>query len=96
MFIWWVFSGFAWLSSLVIQVDGDHTPSRTIPLWISLRCQLYCRDYHLSFTQKFKIDEDFGFNKMTAKMYVLDTVKSSLMLFIIIGGAIFALLGVDY
>ena len=41
--------------------------------------------------QTFKIDEDFGFNKMTVKMFILDTVKSSL-LFFAIGGAIFALL----
>jgi STE24 endopeptidase len=41
--------------------------------------------------QKFKIDEAFGFNKMTPKMYVIDTLKSS-ALFIVLGGAVFALL----
>jgi len=88
MFIWWVFTGFAWLSSLV-QVDGAILQAVlflfgfiAVNFIVGLPFELY---------QKFKIDEDFGFNKMTAKMYVLDTVKSSLIFFII-GGAIFALL----
>jgi len=88
MFIWWVFTGFAWLSS-VIQVDGAILQAVlflfgfiAVNFVVGLPFELY---------QKFKIDEAFGFNKMTAKMYVLDTVKSSI-LFIIIGGAIFALL----
>ena len=88
MFIWWVFAGFAWLSSLV-QVDGAIMQAVlflfgfiAVNFVVGLPFELY---------QKFKIDEDFGFNKMTVKMYVLDTVKSSLI-FVIIGGAIFALL----
>jgi len=88
MFIWWVFTGFAWLSSLV-QVEGAILQAVlflfgfiSVNFIVGLPFELY---------QKFKIDEDFGFNKMTPKMFVLDTLKSSL-LFIIIGGAIFALL----
>jgi len=88
MFIWWVFAGFAWLSSLV-QVEGAILQAVlflfgfiAVNFIVGLPFDLY---------QKFKIDEDFGFNKMTPKMFVLDTLKSSL-LFIIIGGAIFALL----
>ena len=88
MFIWWVFTGFAWLSSLV-QADGAIMQAVlflfgfiAVNFVVGLPFELY---------QKFKIDEDFGFNKMTAKMYVVDTVKSSLI-FVIIGGAIFALL----
>jgi len=88
MFIWWVFAGFAWLSSLV-QVDGAIMQAVlflfgfiAVNFVVGLPFELY---------QKFKIDEDFGFNKMTAKMYLVDTVKSS-FIFVIIGGAIFALL----
>jgi len=88
VFIWWVFAGFAWLSSFV-QVDGIILQSVlflfgfiVINYIVGLPFELY---------QKFKIDEDFGFNKMTVKMYVLDTLKSS-VLFVIIGGAIFSLL----
>jgi len=88
IFIWWVFTGFAWLASM-IQVDGAILQAVlflfgfiTVNFIVGLPFELY---------QKFKIDEAFGFNKMTAKMYIIDTIKSS-VLFIIIGGAIFALL----
>jgi len=88
MFIWWVFAGFAWLSS-VVQIDNAILQAVlflfgfiAVNFIVGLPFELY---------QKFKIDEDFGFNKMTVKMYIVDTLKSSLI-FIIIGGAIFALL----
>ncbi|MCW8822154.1 MAG: M48 family metallopeptidase, partial [Sulfurovum sp.] len=88
VFIWWVFAGFAWLSSFV-SVEGSILQAVVflfgfiiVNFIIGLPFELY---------QKFKIDEDFGFNKMTAKMFVIDTIKSSL-LFILLGGAIFALL----
>jgi STE24 endopeptidase len=88
VFIWWVFAGFAWLSSLV-QIEGNILQAVLflfgfiiINYIIGLPFELY---------QKFKIDEEFGFNKMTAKMYVIDMLKSSL-LFFILGGAVFALL----
>ncbi len=88
MFVWWVFAGFAWVSS-VVQVDSGILQAVlflfgfiAVNFVVGLPFELY---------QKFKIDEDFGFNKMTVKMYVIDTIKSSL-LFFVIGGAIFALL----
>jgi len=88
VFIWWVFAGFAWLSSFV-SIEGSIVQAVVflfgfivVNFIVGLPFELY---------QKFKIDEDFGFNKMTAKMFVLDTVKSSL-LFIVLGGAVFALL----
>jgi len=88
VFIWWVFAGFSWLSSTIV-IEGNILGAVLflfgfiiVNYIIGLPFELY---------QKFKIDEDFGFNKMTAKMYMIDTVKSSL-LFILIGGAIFALL----
>jgi STE24 endopeptidase len=88
MFLWWVLAGFGFLSSMI------HTESVimqavlflfgfiVINYVVGLPFQLY---------QTFKIDEAFGFNKMTVKMFVLDTLKSA-ALFFIIGGAIFALL----
>ena len=88
MFVWWVFTGFAWLSSFV-QVDGAILEAVlflfgfiAVNFIVGLPFELY---------QKFKIDEAFGFNKMTIKMFILDSIKSSI-LFVIIGGAIFALL----
>ena len=88
MFVWWIMAGFAFLTS-VIHVESAILQAVlflfgfiVINFIVGLPFQLY---------QTFKIDEDFGFNKMTAKMFVLDTIKSSL-LFFAIGGAIFALL----
>jgi len=88
MFIWWIFAGFAWLSSFV-QVEGSILQAVlflfgfiAVNYMVGLPFELY---------YKFKIDEDFGFNKMTPKMFITDSLKSAL-LFLIIGGAIFALL----
>ena len=88
MFVWWVLAGFVWLTS-VTQADGAIMQAVlflfgfiVVNFVIGLPFQLY---------QTFKIDESFGFNKMTPKMFVLDTLKSS-ALFFLIGGAIFALL----
>jgi len=88
MFLWWVMAGFAWLTSLM-QADGAIMQAVlflfgfiVVNFVIGLPFQLY---------QTFKIDEAFGFNKMTAKMFVIDTLKSS-ALFFLIGGAVFALL----
>ena len=88
MFVWWIMAGFAFLTS-VIHVEGAILNAVlflfgfiVINFVIGLPFQLY---------QTFKIDEDFGFNKMTPRMFILDTIKSSL-LFFAIGGAIFALL----
>ena len=88
MFVWWVMAGFAFLASLV-SAEGSIVHAVLflfgfiiINFVVGLPFQLY---------QTFKIDEDFGFNKMTVKMFILDTLKSS-ALFLVIGGAIFALL----
>jgi STE24 endopeptidase len=88
MFVWWVFKGFAWLSSMV-HVEGTIMQAVlflygfvTINYLVGLPFELY---------QKFKIDEDFHFNKMTLKMFIVDQIKSALM-FVVLGGALFALL----
>ena len=88
MFIWWTFAGFAFVASLV-STDSNITYAVlflfgfiAINFLVGLPFELY---------QTFKIDEDFGFNKTTVKLYILDMIKSSL-LFALIGGAIFALL----
>ncbi len=88
MFVWWIMAGFAFLTSL-IHVEGTILKAVlflfgfiAINFAVGLPFQLY---------QTFKIDENFGFNKMTPKMFILDNIKSA-ALFFIIGGAIFALL----
>jgi len=88
MFLWWVLSGFAWLTSLV-QVESSTLQAvlflfgfMAVNFVVGLPFELY---------SKFKIDEAFGFNKMTPKMFLQDTLKS-MALFVVLGGAIFALL----
>ncbi|MCO4844942.1 MAG: M48 family metallopeptidase [Sulfurovum sp.] len=88
VFIWWVFTGFSWLSTMV-QVEGSLM--QAVVFLFGFIIVNYIIGLPFELYQKFKIDEAFGFNKMTAKMYVIDTLKSSL-LFFILGGAIFALL----
>jgi len=88
LFIWWVFAGFAWITSM-IQVDGAIW--QAVVFLFGFIAVNYIVGLPFDLYQKFKIDESFGFNKMTAKMFVQDTLKSSL-LFVIIGGAIFVLL----
>ncbi len=88
VFIWWVFAGFAWLSSL-IPVEGNNM--QAVVFLFGFIIVNYVIGLPFELYQKFKIDEDFGFNKMTAKMYIIDMIKTSL-LFFILGGAVFALL----
>jgi len=88
VFIWWVFTGFAWLSSVV---QMDHSLMQAVAFLFGFIIVNFIVGLPFELYQKFKIDEDFGFNKMTVKMFLIDTLKSTL-LFIILGGAIFALL----
>jgi STE24 endopeptidase len=88
MFIFWVFAGFAWLSSS-LGVDGSVLQAVLFLFGFMIVNTLVAMPFELY--QKFKIDEDFGFNKMTVKMYILDTLKSSLV-FVLIGGGILSLL----
>jgi len=88
VFLWWVIAGFAWLDG-VFHFEGAIAQSvaflfgfMIVNYFVGLPFELY---------MKFKIDEDFGFNKMSPKDYLLDTLKSTLV-FVILGGAIFALL----
>jgi len=88
MFVWWVLAGFSLLAS-VVQVEGVIMQAVlflfgfiVVNYVVGLPFQLY---------QTFKIDEAFGFNKMTVKMFILDILKSAL-LFVVLGGAVFAVL----
>lgn len=88
IFIWWVISGFAWLSSLILV---DNAIMQAVIFLFGFIGVNFIIGLPFELYQKFKIDEAFGFNKMTLKMYVIDSIKS-MVLFILLGGAIFALL----
>ena len=88
MFLWWVMAGFAWLCGMV-QVEGVLLNAVlflygfiVINFIVGLPFELY---------QTFKIDEAYGFNKMTPGLFINDTIKSALMFFVF-GGALFVLL----
>ncbi len=88
VFLWWVIAGFAWLDGLlgfegaIMQSVAFLFGFAIVNFIVGLPFELY---------RKFKIDEDFGFNKMSPKDYALDTLKSTLV-FALLGGAIFTLL----
>ncbi len=88
MFLWWVLAGFSLLASVV---HADSTIIQAVLFLFGFIAINFVVGLPFQLYQTFKIDEDFGFNKMTKKMFVLDTLKSS-ALFVAIGGAIFALL----
>ncbi|RUM71773.1 MAG: M48 family peptidase [Sulfurovum sp.] len=88
MFLWWVFAGFRWLSEL-IQIDGELM--RAVLFLLGFVAINYLVGLPFELYQKFKIDKAFGFSKMTPKMFVTDLLKSA-ALFVLIGGAVFALL----
>ena len=49
----------------------------------------------LSYYRVFKIEESFGFNKMTKKLFVIDKIKS-FILTVVFGGGIISLLFVIF
>jgi len=84
LFLWFIFFGFKWLQNLfgtsgffssLLFIFGFFA----INFIISLPFTIY---------SKFKIDKEFGFNKMTPKMFVIDTLKG-IALFLIFGGVVF-------
>ncbi len=86
VFLWWAITGFAWittwtgLENQIFQSVAFLFGFFAVNFVIGLPFDLY---------RTFKIDEDFKFNKMTPKMYIIDTIKSTLI-FIVLGGLLFA------
>ena len=88
MFVWWVTQGFAWLTT-TLGVDNSVLDSviflfgfMAINYLIGLPFELY---------QTFELDKEYGFSKMTPKLYILDQLKSIAM-FVVIGGLILSIL----
>lgn len=88
VFLWWVMAGFAWLSSFV-QVEDSLL--QAVLFLFGFVAVNYIVGLPFELYQTFKIDEQFGFNKMTVGMFVTDHLKSAL-LFVLFGGGLFALL----
>ncbi|MEA3492443.1 MAG: M48 family metallopeptidase [Campylobacterota bacterium] len=88
LFLWWVIAGFAWIQGL-LQVEGAIT--QAVLFLFGFFAVNYLVTLPLSLYQTFKIDEDFKFNKMTPKLFIIDQIKS-LAMFVLIGGVLFAML----
>ena len=88
MFVWWVLAGFVFLSSLI---HAENAIIQAVLFLFGFIAINYVVGLPFQLYQTFKIDEDFGFNKMTPKMFIMDNLKSAL-LFFVIGGVIFSLL----
>jgi len=88
MFVWWVTTGFAWLAS-TLQTTNSIVDAvlflfgfMAIGFIIGLPFDIY---------QTFKIDKEYGFTKITPKLYLQDQAKT-IAITTILGGAVFYLL----
>jgi len=88
MFLWWVMAGFSWLATVT---GVDATVMKAVLFLFGFFAMNFLVGLPFELYQKFKIDEKFGFNKMTPKMFMTDTIKS-MLLFVVFGGSIFAAL----
>ena len=84
LFVWWVIGGFAWLQGLV---GAEDTVSNAVLFLLGIFAANYLIGLPFEVYEKFKIDEAFGFNKMTPRDYLVDTLKQ-MVLFVLIGGAV--------
>ncbi len=84
LFVWWTIGGFAWLQGLAGVED---TVSNAVLFLFGFFAVNFVVTLPFELYEKFKIDEAFGFNKMTPKMFVIDTLKQ-IVLFVLIGGAV--------
>lgn len=88
VFIWWLTIGFGWLSSEFI-FESELISS--VAFLFSFILVNYIIGLPFELYQKFVVDKNFGFSNITPKIFIVDTVKSALLL-IIFGGIVFALL----
>ncbi len=88
LFVWWILKGFAWLQNLVGIEDDIYSSVLFVFGFLALN---YIATLPFGVYEKFKIDQDFGFNKMTLKDFIADQIKQ-VALTIVLGGIAFAAL----
>ncbi len=88
MFVWWVTNGFNWLTN-ALSIDNSVTSA--IVFLFSFFAIGYLVGLPFELYQTFKIDKEYGFTQTTAKLYIIDQLKS-IGMFIVFGGVIFYLL----
>jgi STE24 endopeptidase len=92
-FSMYVFGGFGWLDSFISQL----TPNSTVQSLMFFAILFFVSDLlttPFSWYDTFVIEERFGFNKVTPKIFILDKLKGYLLTAIIGGGLLFAIISI--
>ncbi len=88
LFVWFTTQGFAFLQHFL---ETKNTVLDSVIFMFAFMAINYIVTLPFNIYQTFELDREFGFSKMTPKLYIQDQLKSIAM-FIILGGAIIALL----
>ena len=89
MIVFLVTGGFGWYNSWVVSLT-DSVVWQTILFVVGLSVASSVLDIPFDYYATFRIEEKYGFNKMTRRVYWLDMVKE-LFLSLVLGGVLLAL-----
>ena len=89
MIVFLVAGGFGWYNSWVVSLT-DSVVWQTILFVVGLSVASSVLDIPFDYYATFRIEEKYGFNKTTRRVYWLDTVKE-LVLSLVLGGVLLAL-----
>ena len=89
MIVFLVAGGFGWYNSWVVSLT-DSVVWQTILFVVGLSVVSSVLDIPFDYYATFRIEEKYGFNKTTGRVYWLDTVKE-LFLSLVLGGVLLAL-----
>ena len=89
MIVFLVAGGFGWYNSWVVSLT-DSVVWQTILFVVGLSVASSVLDIPFDYYATFRIEEKYGFNKTTRRVYWLDTVKE-LFLSLVLGGVLLAL-----
>ena len=89
MIVFLVAGGFGWYNSWVVSLT-DSVVWQTILFVVGLSVVSSVLDIPFDYYATFRIEEKYGFNKTTRRVYWLDTVKE-LVLSLVLGGGLLAL-----
>ena len=89
MIVFLVAGGFGWYNSWVVSLT-DSVVWQTILFVVGLSVVSSVLDIPFDYYATFRIEEKYGFNKTTRRVYWLDTVKE-LFLSLVLGGVLLAL-----
>jgi STE24 endopeptidase len=88
VFLFWIMGGFKWLQQ---TVGIEDTITNSVLFLFGYFAINYIISLPLDIYKVFKLDKSFHFSTTTPKLYIQDQIKQAVM-FLVIGGAIFALL----